>query len=196
MRQVANTRSTLQALHQGKGYVYASADLTPAYDGSSAVQKVQRELVYLEPNVVVVFDRVQTAGDTTQTWQLATPVAPSISGSTATIANAGHSLSVTQVASGAAMSVYDYRADSDMKGGYRLDERRPGGDQRYLHVLALDGAVTAAAASGATGVSLTLAGGGTVTVSFARDWAGATLTRNGAATTLGVGVDKLPEAAP
>jgi hypothetical protein len=194
VRQVAVTTSTLAALHQGSGYVHAAAELTPAYNGSTAVQKVQRELVYLQPNIVVVFDRVQTASDTVQTWQLAAPVAPTISGATATITNAGHTLRVTRIApSSAAMSVYDFRADPDMKGGFRLDERLPGGDQRYLHVLAVDGAVASATASGATGVTLNLAGGGTTTVTFSRDTIGATLTRNGTPITLGTGVDTLPE---
>ena len=194
VRQVAVTTSTLAALHQGQGYMHAAADLTPAYNGSTAVQKVQRELVYLQPNIVVVYDRVQTASDTTQTWQLAVPVAPAISGATATIANAGHSLSVTRIApSSATMSVYNCLGDADLKGGFRLDERLPGGDQRYLHVLAVDGAVSSASASGATGVTLNLASGGTATVSFARDTVGATLTRNGVTTTLAAGVDTLPE---
>jgi len=194
VRQVAVTTSTLAALHQGSGYTHMAADLTPAYNGSSAVQKVQRELVYLQPNIVVVYDRVQTASDTTQTWQLAAPVAPTISGTTATITNAGHSLRVTRIApSSATMSVYDFRADPDMKGGFRLDERLPGGDQRYLHVLAVDGAVASASASGTTGVTLNLATGGTTTVTFSRDAVGATLVRNGTTTTLGTGVDTLAE---
>jgi Heparinase II/III-like protein len=193
LKQLTGTTSTLQALQQRDGYLHAAADVTPAYRGNSAVQKVQRELVYIEPNVVVVYDRVQTAGDTTQTWQLAMPVAPSLSGATATVANAGHTLSVTRIGStGGAMSVYDYRADADMKGGFRLDERLPGGDQRYLHVLSLDGAVTSAVASGASGVTLSLAGGGTATVSFQRDSVGATLTWGGQTTALGAGVDQLP----
>lgn len=194
VKQVAVTTSTLKALKQGAGYVYASADLTPAYNSSTAVQKMHRELVYLTPNVLVVYDRVQTAADTTQTWQLAAPVAPVISGATATITNAGHSLKVTRIApASAATSVYDYRTDPDLKGGFRLDERLPGGDQRYLHVLAADGAVSSMTASGATGVTLNLAGGGTATVSFVRDTVGGTLTLNGVATTLGAGVDTLPE---
>ena len=194
VRQVAVTTSTLAALHQGSGYTHMAADLTPAYNGSSAVQKVQRELVYLQPNIVVVYDRVQTASDTTQTWQLAAPVAPTISGTTATITNAGHSLRVTRIApSSATMSVYDFRTDPDMKGGFRLDERLPGGDQRYLHVLAVDGAVASASASGTTGVTLNLATGGTTTVTFSRDAVGATLVRNGTTTTLGTGVDTLAE---
>jgi hypothetical protein len=194
IKQVATTTSVMRALHQGPGYVHAAADLTPAYNGNAAIQKVHRELVYLKPDVVVVFDRVQTASDTTQTWQLAAPVAPAISGATATITNAGHTLRVTRIApTSATVSVYDFRADPDMKGGYRLDVRLPGGDQRYLHVLAADGAVTSASASGPTGVTLSLAGGGTATVNFSRDTVGATLTLGGVTTALGASVDVLPQ---
>ena len=64
---------------------------------------------------------------------------------------------------------------------------------RYLHVLAVDGAVASATASGTTGVTLNLATGGTTTVTFSRDAVGATLTRNGTATTLSAGVDTLAE---
>src|SRR5262249_6441871 len=71
VRQVGDTISKLSALHQGDGYTYVSADLTPAYDGNAAVQKSQREVVYLQPDVVVVFDRVQSGSGTAQTWQLA-----------------------------------------------------------------------------------------------------------------------------
>src|SRR5207249_4996064 len=92
VRQIADTISKLTALHQGPGFTHAAADLTAAYNGNPAVQKVQREIVYLLPDVVIVFDRVQSASGTTQTWQLASPVAASISGSTAAIANAGHTL--------------------------------------------------------------------------------------------------------
>jgi len=193
IKQLTGTTSTLAALQQGAGYLHAAADVTAAYRGNSAIQKVQRELVFLPPNVVVVYDRVQTAADTTQTWQLALPVAPSISGATATVASGGHTLSVTRIgATGGAMSVYDFRADPDLKGGFRLDEQLPGGDRRYLHVLALDGAVTAATQSGASGVTLSLASGGTATVSFAPDAVGATLTRAGQAQALGAGVNALP----
>jgi hypothetical protein len=193
VKQVAVTTSKLLALHRGTDYVYASADVTPAYNGNTAVQKVHRELLYLQPNVVVLYDRVQTAADTTQTWQLAVPVAPSISGSTATISNGTHSLKVMQVAGSTGMSVYDLRADPDLTGGYRVDETMTGGDRRYLHVLSLDGAVTSATANGSTGVTITLASGQTIVVSFVRDTVGASLTRNGVTTALGAGVDTLPE---
>jgi hypothetical protein len=194
VHQIPSTISHLQALKTGTGWVYASADLTPAYDGNSAVQKVQRELVYLKPDVVVVFDRVTTPSGTTQTWQLATPTQPSISGNTATISNAGHTLHLTRIApSSGSMSTYDYRADSDFTGGFRLDEQQPGGDNRYLHVLGVDGAATSVTASGATGVTVNMAGGHTATVVFNRDSVGGMLTIDGVATPLAAGMTTLPE---
>ena len=195
VHQVTGTTSTIAALHSGAGWVYASADLTPAYDGNAAVQKVHREVVYLKPDVVVVFDRVQ--GGSAQTWQLASPTKPTISGNVATISNAGHQLAVTRLApSTGTMTAYDYRSDSDFSGGWRLDEVTTGGDQRYLHVLSIDGGATAITAAGdAThpGAAFQLADGRSVTVTFQKDAVGATLVLAGASTTLGAGLDALPE---
>lgn len=196
VRQIANTTSRLTALHQGTGYTYASADLTPAYNGNSAVQKVHREMLYLSPDVVVVFDRVQSAGGTTQTWQLATPVAPSISGDVATITNAGHTLKVQRL-SGGTMSVTAMTSlDADYSGGYRLDENMSGGDNRYLHVLSIDGGASSISAAGDAsrpGATIRLSNGQTATVTFTRDTPGATLVLNGASKALGPGVDLLAE---
>lgn len=197
VRQIANTISKLTALHQGAGYTHAAADLTPAYNGNAAVQKVQRELVYLLPDVVVVFDRVQSAGGTTQTWQLATPVAASISGALATITSSGHTLKVQKIAGGALAVTPLTSVSSDFSGGFRLDETLPGGDNRFLHVLSIDGSVASTAAAGDAahpGVTVQLAGGHTATVTFARDAAGATLVLDGTTRSLAAGVDSLPEA--
>ena len=59
--QVADTISQLVALHAGTGWLYAASDLTPAYNGNASITRVQRELVYLEPDTVVVYDRVASA---------------------------------------------------------------------------------------------------------------------------------------
>jgi len=196
VRQIADTTSKLAALHQGAGYTYASADLTPAYDGNSAVQKVQREMVYLLPDVVIVFDRVQSASGTTQTWQLASPVAASISGSTATITNAGHTLRIQKLSGGTLGVTSMPSVDSDFSGGFRLDETMAGGDNRYLHVLSIDGSVSSTASAGdAThpGVTVHLANGHNATVTFARDTAGATLVLDATTISLSTGVDRLPE---
>jgi hypothetical protein len=196
VRQIAATTSRLTALHQGTGYTYAAADLTPAYNGNSAVVKSQREIVHLLPDVVVVFDRVQSAAGTTQTWQLASPAAASISGTLATITSSGHALKVQEI-SGGAMSVTPFTSvSSDYAGGFRLDETMAGGDNRYLHVLSIDGAVSSTAVAGdAThpGVTVTMSNGHNATVTFVRDTTGATLVLDGVTKTLAAGVDSLPE---
>jgi hypothetical protein len=192
IHQVANTMSKVMGLHQGAGWVYTAADLTPAYNGSSQISKVNREMVYLEPNVVIVYDRVASASGTSQTWQLATPVAPSISGSTATISNAGHTLTVQRLAPSTASSAVTSMpsVSSDYHGGYRLDETASGGNNRYLHVLSIDGAVTSATASG-DAVTVQLSNGQTATVTFQHDAIGATMTYGGSNVTLDASVDML-----
>ncbi len=196
VHQVASTTSQMSALHTGPGWLYASADVTAAYAGAAAISKVQREIVFIQPNTVVVYDRVTSAAGTQQTWQLATPVAPAISGTTATITAAGHTLSVQRLApAGATSSAFSYTNDSsgDYTGGYRLDETIAGGDQRYLHVLSIDGAVTSATANGDSAVTIALSSGQTATVTFVRNAVGASITLAGTTTALAPGVDTLPE---
>jgi hypothetical protein len=82
---------------------------------------------------------------------------------------------------------------SAFTGGYRLDETVAGGDVRYLHVRSLDGSTASATVSGDSTVTVNLAGGGSATVAFDRANVGATLTYGGATTTLGAGVDEIPE---
>jgi hypothetical protein len=146
--------------------------------------------------VVVVFDRVQSAAGTTQTWQLASPVAASISGTLATITSSGHALKVQEI-SGGTMAVTPFTSvSSDYAGGFRLDETMAGGDNRYLHVLSIDGAVSSTAVAGdAThpGVTVRMSNGHNATVTFVRDTTGATLVIDGATKTLAAGVDSLPE---
>jgi hypothetical protein len=191
--QVANTISHLVALHTGTGWTYAASDVLPAYNGKAAVTMDQREVVYLEPDTVVVYDRVATAAGTQQTWQLATPVTPSISGTTATI-NAAHALHVTRYAPAAATSsVYAMSADSDFTSGFRLDETIAGGDQRYLHVLSIDGSVSSATAANDSSITVHLSTGHTATIVFSHDAPGATLTYDGTVTNLAPGVDTMSE---
>jgi hypothetical protein len=193
VKQNVNTTSSMVALHQGDGWIHAAVDTTAAYGGNAAVQKVQREIVFLKPNTIVVYDRVATAAGTSQVWQLASPTQPSISGATATIAGA-HSLKVQRLVPATASTVATSLAGTSVyTGGYRLDETVAGGDVRYLHVLSLDGSTASATVSGDSTVTVNLAGGGSATVAFDRATVGATLTYGGATTSLGAGVDEIPE---
>ncbi len=193
--QVASTKSQLVALHAGTGWLYAAADLTAAYNGNSAVSNVQREIVYLQPDTVVVYDRVASASGTQQVWSLASPKQPAISGSTATFTGT-HALHVQRLAPSATASVFNYATQDpsgDYAAGFRLDETVAGGDQRFLHVLSIDSAVTSATAADDSTVTVSLQNGQTATIAFDRSAIGATLTYGGTTTTLAAGVDALPE---
>lgn len=190
LAQQTGTAAKVVALHQGDGYVHVAADLAPVY--GDQVARLEREIVYLPPNVVVVFDRAKTPTGGTQTWQLASPVAPSLTSSGSEIRAAGHMLSVVRLSAGATASVHDFTEDDDFLGGFRLDETAPGGDRRWLHVLSIDGAVVSAQSVDASTVDLSV-GGQPVRVHFNADTIGATLTRGGQTTTLAAGVDELPE---
>jgi hypothetical protein len=193
VQQVASTLSHLVALHAGAGWVYAASDVTPAYNGNAAVTKVQREVVFLQPDVVIVYDRVRSAAGTTQVWQLPTPVRPTLAGASTTIAST-HTLRVQRLApASATSSVYDYTADSDFSGGFRLDETSAGGDVRHLHVLSIDNALASATAVNDSTVTVTLANNLTVTVAFNHDAIGATMTYGTTTLALAPGIDTLAE---
>jgi hypothetical protein len=190
--QQIDNASTPLALHAGSGYVHIAADLT-ALEGSDA-SLLQRELVYLPPDTVVIYDRATTPAADSQVWSLAFPATPTISGATTTVTASGHTLTVQRLGPAAATSsVYDYTTDSDFSNGFRLDETMPGGDNRWLHVATIDGAATNVTASDGNTVSLTLADGTAVTVAFQQTGVGATLTLGSQTITLGAGVDTLPE---
>ena len=65
--------------------------------------------------------------------------------------------------------MFDWTADADMSGGFRIDETVAGGAQTFLHVLSFGNSVTTATrsdAAGRQGVLIELADGRDVTVRF------------------------------
>jgi hypothetical protein len=193
VKQKWDTESELVALHQGDGWLHAAADVTAAYGGNAAVGRVQREIVFIKPNVVVVYDRVTTPSGTTQVWQMPTPTQPTLSGATATISGT-HTMRVQRmVPASATTTVTNLASVTGYRAGYRVDTTLPGGDNRFLHVFSIDGAVSSAAAPNDATVTLSMANGQTVTVAFVRDNIGATLTYGGTTKSLTAGVDSVPE---
>jgi hypothetical protein len=190
--------SEVLALAQGDGWFHTAVDSTGSYDGNDRVTRVQREVVFLEPDVVVVFDRVASAAGTQQIWQLSSPFTPVIAGSRATFAGEAHTLRVERVASPTvSTAARDWaQLDDDFHGGHRLDETATGGTNTYLHVLWTDGAATAVTrddADGRIGATITLAGGGTATVRFSATGVDGTLELGGDSFALDAGVATLPE---
>ena len=197
--------STLQALQQGPGWVHMAADCTAVYEGAVALD--QREIVWLDPGVAIVFDRTTSAANVAQTWQLNTPVQPVINGTTATVTRGTEVMTMRRVISPAVTtSVFDWTTDGDFSGGYRIDERAAGGANTFLHVLSFGTAaapmVTAVVrsdAGGRQGVQVTFADGRVAIVRFSTTGVNGTLelrAANGTVTqsvVLNAGVRTLPE---
>jgi len=163
--------SKVIALHAGPGYLFASLDLTPAYGGSALVQLVRRQVLWLQPDVVIVQDHVVSSPGTAQTWQLVVPVAPGISGATALMTVGAHTLRVTRIApSAASWRAFDFRINSDFTGGWRLDGAMAGAGTTLI---AIDGATSPA----------------TSTLTWAD--VGCSFTLGGKQITLGAGIDAL-----
>lgn len=177
--QRTETTSVVRAAGRGDGWFFVAVDTTPAYGGRDGVAHVGRSLLFLEPNTLVVFDYVDTSAGISQTWQLNTPVPPAISGDQATITGQATTLVVRRLAPASATATsLTWNGQLDVEGGYRYDATVAGGARRWLHVLSLDGDVTAATAShdgDELGVVLTFADGRAATVRFATDGVGGSL---------------------
>jgi hypothetical protein len=195
------TESMMVALARGNGWLYAAGDLTPAFDGNAAVTRWQREIVFIEPDVFVIYDRADSASGAQQVWQLVSPAAFTVNGASASVMGTGHRLTAQRILPASATGTSS-GLQGDFRGGFRYDETSAGGSVRHLHVLSIDGAVTAATSSpGSTqdGVQLTLADGRTATVRFNSGAIGGTLqvSAGGGAPaideTLAAGVQSLPE---
>lgn len=173
---------SLVALQDEPDWTYLVADLSPSYAGKTGVASLGREMVWLKPNVFVIFDRAKASGSgVTRVWQLNSPVAPVISGRTATITNAGSTLTVQAVLPlGSTLRNVSWAAeDSDMSGGFRFESADAAGDTSlFLNVLSLDGVVASVTpddVAGQHGVKITLTGGGSATIRFSDTVAGATV---------------------
>ena len=182
IRQVYNSpRCDLNALADNANYTYAMADVTPVYNGNAAVQKVEREYLFVKPSTFVVFDRVKSASGTSRIWTLNVSDAPTISGDHLTMAarkarvfyNAT-SLTYARDLTGSQMDVYrlaptglSYTSNTPNYGQYdsvrygeeprRIDVTDTAGTQtNFLHVISTSttgasGAISNVTRSDATG---------------------------------------------
>ncbi|HRC55143.1 MAG TPA: hypothetical protein PKU97_04425 [Kofleriaceae bacterium] len=195
-----NGESRVLAVHRGNGWAHAAVDAKPVY-ADAAVQKVEREVVFLHPDCAIVFDRTSSAAGTSQVWQLNSPFAP------ATVANTNgmeeaftgskHALHLRRVlpAAGATRSTVSL-AGGDFTAGHRLQLTAAAGANTFLNVLWTDGAVTNVTpsdAGGRQGVTVTLADGKVATVRFSTTAVSTTLEMTGGVNvTLSNGIDELP----
>jgi hypothetical protein len=177
----------LRALAVRPAYTYASSDqgnlFVSPWDGDAGVRE-EREIVQVMPDVVVVFDRADcTCGTTTKRFQLPTAGQPTVSGRTATYSNGVSTLTVHAVQPAASTLSVTHMTDlndpvnPDFDDGYRIDSTiTTSGPTRFLDVLSVDGAVTSVTPGSDEGsVTLTLADGRTVALSFNLDIPGGTI---------------------
>ncbi|MBL8520810.1 MAG: hypothetical protein JNK75_09060, partial [Betaproteobacteria bacterium] len=191
-------------------YTYAAADQGTLYNhpstGNPGVRS-EREVVFIKPNTVVLFDRVHySAGTTTKVFQLPTEVLPVIDGRVVTVANAGSTLRVHALSPAtSALSITAMNSvDTDFRSGHRIDAAVTNNTlTRFLHVLSIDNTMTsvAAGANDSTAI-LQMDDGRQITIAFDPAAIGGTIEiRNaqGAVTlseALPAGVNAPPLAAP
>jgi hypothetical protein len=163
----------LTALQDDPAFLHLAVDVTPMYAERGGVSSVQRELVFIKPDTVVVFDRLSTKSSIGKTWHLNTPHKPVAKDNFASIQGQNSNLTVTTLLpSGARPTVVAWPSvESDFHGGYRVDiAARPGETAQFLTVLSVDGAVTRAAQGaadpGGPTAELALKDGRTVRVHF------------------------------
>ncbi|MGH2958453.1 MAG: hypothetical protein ACRDKE_02530, partial [Solirubrobacterales bacterium] len=204
-RQREGYSSTVNAITDNASFTYAAADATAVYNPAN-VNRIQREIVYLKPNVFVVYDRLNAGTGATFTWQLNSPFGPALAAGLASFGPSGAMRVHTVKPVAPAQSVWNFEdADAvEYSGGYRYDITQiANGDAAFLNVIDLNNSVSTVVASdtgSADGVQLSLANGGTATVQFTRSGPGGHLTLTGAAgsfdAALPSGIQSLPLFAP
>lgn len=153
---------TLLAHSTHADYVYASGDATNLYNAerekSTEIAHASRDIVWLKPDHIVIFDRADSPAARFKRWWLQLPTAPSISGNVAKASTAsGQQLHVQSLLpSGAKLrsdngrsELIDNTTATDEIMKERLVVEAPSADKvRFLHVL--QGADKGAAADAAT----------------------------------------------
>jgi len=149
-------------------YTYVSADTAPLYEDRKTkvnlVEQYKRDMVYLKPNVLLVYDQLRTtAGNNIQkTWQLQSPFLPAVQSSNKVVFQGGAStMTLTSLLPAApsynTVSYLDsiakekYRdAAGNLTSGYRLEIPMTGESGEFLNVLDFDQTLVSATISSHT----------------------------------------------
>ena len=141
-------------------YTYVSADTAPLYEDRKTkvnlVEKYKRDMVYLKPDVLVVYDQIKTtAGNNIKkTWQLQSPYQPQYStgSNTAFFQGGTSSMNVTTLipekpaykkidylATGTGTAIENYYDSSgSVTSGHRLEIPLSGESVEFLNILDFD----------------------------------------------------------
>jgi hypothetical protein len=164
-------RCVLNALADNAHFTYASANVTPIYNGKAAVSKVEREFLFIRPSTFVVFDRVATASGARRIWTLNLPAAPTLGTDRISYVSGSNRLDVHRLA--------PTGLTASWVGSQRVEIPDTNGTQSlFLNVLGTNGSVASASRSdstSATGTQINLADGRIATVRFNNGSPGGTL---------------------
>jgi hypothetical protein len=201
--------SAMHALQDDADLTHLAGDLAPAYPASAGVTRDQREVVFIKPNAIVVFDRIEgdpAAGALITQWQLNTPFQPTSTSDSAEITGEHSTLRVWSLAPGGPPSVAPIsQTIADCGSGYRVTwTSEQTGATYFLTVLSLDDDVVSASvsnASGQRGVQLSLSGDRSALVRFNEATWGGSLELHASdgstrSVTLGESVAQLPLLVP
>lgn len=176
----------LQGLAQKPLYSYAAAKITPVYSQNADVLKAEREIIFINPQVLIVLDRVNAKANVKKIWTLNLPKQPTIAGNKASLVQTtngvAHQLDVIRLSpSTASTSLKSWKAiNTDLLNGYRLDTTDSSASTTYfLHILDVNKAVKSAAlvkTTTQTGANLELANGRKITVKFNNTQKGGSIT--------------------
>jgi hypothetical protein len=138
------------ALEDEPSYAYVASDTAQAY-AAGVASLVRREVVFVKPNTFVVYDRVTTPSGTDKTFQLNTGISPTENDVVATISNATSNMTMRRIfPTSGTMSVATL-THAGNPTSYRIDMTSPAATAEFLTVFSINGAVTTAAPSDATG---------------------------------------------
>lgn len=166
--------ATRRRLNVGNHYSYVAADHGTLYThpstGNPGVRS-ERELVFIKPNTVVVFDRVNyTAGSSLKNFQLPTENLPTVNGRVVTVSNGGSTLKVHALApANSALGITPLPSvDADFRSGYRIDSSVTNSTlTQFLNVLSIDNSVTSATTgANANTVVMSMEDGRQISIAF------------------------------
>lgn len=168
--------TVMLALADNTNFSYSLANTLPPYNGQAQVVKSQRELLFLKPGCVVVFDRaVSNSAGIDRRFMLNMSAAPTISGDLLTLVKGANRADVHRIAPAAVT----WTTNSVAGGGVRAEAIHASGTESlFLHVIGVNNDVTSVAvnnAAGETGVTITFANGRVAIVRFSDAGTGGTL---------------------
>jgi hypothetical protein len=176
------TESKVTALESSDQFDYVAGDMSgawkhrePRFDRSAVVKQVFRQILFVKPNVVIIYDRGETAAGIERVWQLNTPAEPQIAEGPVVTLGKAVKLALCPLTPGGKAEKVDWKTvnPKEFVGGWRIDILDGKRDPAYsfLTLLHIDGAVKefkAVDADSTEGLEATLADGRVVEASFAR----------------------------